>query len=97
MDGSEYEPDPEYIKELDAVYLDVAGELTNMRLWLLADPKRRKTRRGIKRFIFHWVTHTCVKRPVVHRPKVLEEMDSPVNATQEGRAKGLADLKGVLK
>ena len=35
--------------------VDVKQELRNMRGWLLARPKRRKTQRGIGKFIQHWL------------------------------------------
>jgi len=35
--------------------VDVMGELKRMRAWLDARPTRRKTARGIKRFITGWL------------------------------------------
>ena len=35
--------------------VDVMQELRNMRGWLSSNPKRRKTRAGIKRFIINWL------------------------------------------
>lgn len=36
--------------------IDVMQELRNMRGWLLGNPKNRKTKGGIKRFITHWLS-----------------------------------------
>lgn len=35
--------------------VDVMQQLRNMRGWLEANPTRRKTKRGIKRFIVNWL------------------------------------------
>ena len=37
--------------------VDVAQELRNMQGWCLGNPERRKTRRGVKRFIHGWLSH----------------------------------------
>lgn len=35
--------------------VDIMQQLRNMRGWLEANPTRRKTKRGIKRFIVNWL------------------------------------------
>jgi hypothetical protein len=78
------------------VYYGVVGELERMRLWLLADPFRRKTRRGVKRFIFLWVSKTCARRPKAAAP--MEKKDGPVAVeSRQTRMERLAELKAVLK
>lgn len=57
-DGSVY---PLYRRDLDeyaALYpaADIEQELRNIRGWCMANPTRRKTRRGIRRFINGWLS-----------------------------------------
>lgn len=56
-DGTEWEVPEELMKELSGAYQKegLETELTKMRLWLLSNPDRRKTRRGIKRFVTNWL------------------------------------------
>ena len=48
---------PDDIAEHTALYpaIDVVQELRNMAGWLVANPAKRKTARGIKRFINSWL------------------------------------------
>ncbi|CAI1687960.1 hypothetical protein [Serratia fonticola] len=56
-DNSEYPISTEYLAELNGLYpaIDVEQELRNQRGWLLSNPKNRKTKSGIKRFITAWL------------------------------------------
>lgn len=56
-DRSEYEVQEGQVKEWEALYpaVDVLQELRNMRGWLLANPEKRKTRRGVLRFVTAWL------------------------------------------
>lgn len=56
-DGSEHEVTEEDLAEYAQLYpaVDVMQQLRNMRGWLLANPQRRKTKRGIKAFISTWL------------------------------------------
>jgi hypothetical protein len=56
-DGSQYAVLPEAVAEWKHLYpaVDVLQELRNMRGWLLANKQKRKTRRGIERFINAWL------------------------------------------
>ena len=56
-DGTEYAVLPETAAELQSLYpaVDVNQELRNMRGWLIANPKNRKTRAGIMRFVNGWL------------------------------------------
>ena len=56
-DGTYYEPDDEYLIQLQRAYstVDVFAELNAMAMWCDANPKKRKTERGIKKFITSWL------------------------------------------
>lgn len=56
-DGSEHPVTPEDVAEYSRLYpaVDVMQQLRNMRGWILANPSRRKTKRGIKAFISTWL------------------------------------------
>jgi hypothetical protein len=62
-DGAEYDPDPVFIRELQKAYpyVDVAAELQKMRVWSISNPQKRKTRRGINRFITMWISRNNKK------------------------------------
>lgn len=57
-DGTEHPVTQEDFNEYASLYpaVDVMQELRDMRGWLLANPARRKTRRGIKAFIRTWLS-----------------------------------------
>ena len=50
--------------ELHKTYLNVDAELAKARLWLIANENRRKTRRGMGRFITGWLARGGQLRPV---------------------------------
>ena len=59
-DGTSF---PVYRRDVDeyaALYpaIDVEQELRKIRGWCLANPTRRKTKRGVKRFINSWMSHS---------------------------------------
>lgn len=56
-DGSEFSVTEALVTEFESLYpaVDVRQELRNQRGWLLAQPRRRKTRRGIRRFVSGWM------------------------------------------
>ena len=56
--GSDYTVPPSLLTELRSLFpaVDVCAQLRSMRAWLIANPERRKTPRGIKRFIVGWLT-----------------------------------------
>jgi hypothetical protein len=56
-DGTEYLPEEKYIEELKLAYqgLDIDQQLRQMRIWCISNPSRRKTKRGIKKFINGWL------------------------------------------
>ena len=57
-DGSEHPVTQEDFNEYAALYpaVDVMQELRDMRGWLLANPSRKKTKRGIRAFIRTWLS-----------------------------------------
>lgn len=56
--GEEVGVSEEDAAEMARLYpaVDVSGALLRMRAWLLANPKRRKTKRGMSRFINAWLS-----------------------------------------
>ena len=56
-DGTDYEPDNDFLMELQRAYqgIDLEFQFKKMRIWCLSNASRRKTRRGIKRFINNWL------------------------------------------
>ena len=57
-DGTEYGVTEEQCREWADLYpaVDVLQQLRNMRGWLLSNKERRKTKRGISRFITGWLS-----------------------------------------
>lgn len=57
-DGTEYTLMENDVQKLEQLYpeVDVKAEIRKMIGWLDASPERRKTRRGIKRFVNGWLT-----------------------------------------
>ena len=57
-DGTEYPVATSMANEWQQLYqaTNVVTELRKMRGWLLADPARRKTKRGILRFVTNWLS-----------------------------------------
>lgn len=58
VDGTEFGVTEETAAELAVLYpaVDVAQQLRSMRGWLLANPKNRKTKAGIMRFVNSWLS-----------------------------------------
>ena len=58
VDGTDFEISVEMVSELSSLYpaVDVEQQLRNMRGWLLANPKNRKTKAGIMRFVNSWLS-----------------------------------------
>jgi hypothetical protein len=56
--GTDFEISVEMVAELSGLYpaVDVAQQLRSMRGWLLANPKNRKTKAGIMRFVNSWLS-----------------------------------------
>lgn len=58
VDGTDFEISVEMVAELSGLYpaVDVEQQLRNMRGWLWANPKNRKTKAGIMRFVNSWLS-----------------------------------------
>lgn len=57
VDGSDFPIAQKTVDELSGLYpaVDIAQQLRNMRGWLLSNPKNRKTKSGIMRFVNSWL------------------------------------------
>ncbi|WP_447908164.1 hypothetical protein [Serratia fonticola] len=66
-DGSEFGVTESMVSEFKKLYpsADVEQELRNQRGWLMSEPTRRKTKRGIKRFITGWLSREQDKGPKI--------------------------------
>lgn len=66
----------EYVRAYPAI--SVMAELGKMRTWLLSNPKNKKTRQGITRFMCSWLSRAQNTAPVISRttPK-LEQSETP--------------------
>lgn len=70
-DGTEYAVTEEQSQEWAGLYpaVDVIQQLRGMRAWLLANPRRRKTRNGINAFVVNWLSREQDKgRPYTPAP-----------------------------
>lgn len=58
VDGTDFQISVETATELSGLYpaVDVEQQLRNMRGWLLANPKNKKTKSGIMRFVNSWLS-----------------------------------------
>ena len=58
VDGTTFDPDLADLAQWASAYpaVNVEQELRKMRAWLDANPKNRKTKSGIKRFVNAWLT-----------------------------------------
>lgn len=56
-DGSEFQVPASLASEYAAAYpgVDVASELAQVRAWCLSNPRKRKTKNGIRRFLNSWL------------------------------------------
>lgn len=72
IDNTMYPISQEKVDEWQSVYqaIDVKNELEKMKCWLNANPKNRKTRKGIERFIVAWLNRSQDKAPRVEYKKV---------------------------
>ena len=67
--------------------VDVAQEYRNMKAWLLASPKRQKTKSGIRRFMASWLTRAqdTPKPQGVSNGKFAGKTESSLDAAQQAR------------
>lgn len=71
-DGTEYGVPTKDVEEWKELYpaVDVEQELRNMRGWILAEKTRRKTRRGINRFINGWLSKSQDKSSKTYKNQI---------------------------
>ena len=83
VDGSEYEVFAEQAREWSLAYpaVDVGAELIRMRVWLTANARKRKTKRGIAAFVVAWLSKTQ------DRPR----QDSPAHGPRHSPASNSAE------
>jgi hypothetical protein len=64
-DGTEFPVTEPMLVEYGELYpsVDVRQELRNQRGWLLSEPGKRKTKRGIKKFITGWLSREQDRGP----------------------------------
>ena len=77
-DGSEYGVQEDYFNKMKKLFpaVDVMTELRKMSAWAINNPTKRKTEKGIKRFIGAWLssaqdnaTKTSSARAIVNQPQ----------------------------
>ena len=68
-DGTEWRPSAALVAEYVRLYpgVDVKQQFNEMRAWCLSNPKKRKTHRGIKRFVNSWLSGEQDKASRVRR------------------------------
>lgn len=56
-DGTEYDIDEDFVNQMKELYpkVDVEKELLAMKGWLIGNPSKRKTKKGMPRFITGWL------------------------------------------
>jgi hypothetical protein len=56
--GEEWQPEPEDVLKWQKLYpaVNVEAELNKMEGWLDANPRKRKTKMGVKRFVNSWLS-----------------------------------------
>lgn len=69
-DGSEWRPDEALFAEYVRLYpgVDVKQQFNEMRAWCLGNPEKRKTRRGVRRFVNTWLSKAQDKASAFKRP-----------------------------
>lgn len=87
--GSEYTVTAAEVAEWTLTYpdKDVPGELRKMRQWCLADPARKKTPKGVKKFVTGWLA----RPPMTHAPSGRR---NNTDAHFEGIAEKFANYNG---
>lgn len=88
VDGSDFPIAQETVDELSGLYpaVDVDQQLRNMRGWLLANPKNRKTKAGIMRFVNSWLSREQNQA----RPQDRQQFQKPTKAQELDDFYGMA-------
>ena len=94
--GEEYGVKQDYVNELTKAYpyIDIIAEFNKMRAWCLSNPDKRKTLKGIRRFINSWLSKAG--QPMVWN-KPQEEDYGSSKAYLEGARHDKEVLEGYFK
>lgn len=78
-DNSEYPIYFEFVQEMQSLYpnVDVMAELRKMRGWSLSNPTKRKTKRGVKKFINNWLAKEQDKGNYTTQVKQSKQSNNP--------------------
>lgn len=80
-DRTLYSIDNQLIKELTPIYskVDICEQLKQMKGWLIGNPAKQKTRKGIKRFITGWLSReqTRILNSQTQPEKNIEKIKAP--------------------
>lgn len=90
-DGKAFAVPEQFVQELKSTYprIDVEYQLQKARLWLIANPGRQKTSRGMTRFLNNWMGNqkpTAEIHPIQSRHNGFDERDY-----SEGLIEGVPD------
>ena len=97
--GEEWQPEDEDIIQWQKTYqaVDVFQELAKMESWLDANPSKRKTSKGIKRFVNSWLSRAQDKggsSPIkIDGPKPW--VDGPKTMRQRSNLDDLTDITWI--
>lgn len=79
-DGTEFDVREPYVLELERAYprAAVRQELAKARAWTISNPSKRKTRRGIARFLNAWMdrAHADGKQSAANEPSLLPRLEA---------------------
>lgn len=80
-DGTLYTIDRQLVEELTPIYskVDICEQLKQMKGWLIGNPAKQKTRKGIKRFITGWLSReqTRILNSKTPSEKNIEKIKAP--------------------
>lgn len=102
-DGTEWKPTQAQFDEWKRLYpsVDVTAEFRNMRGWCNANPKRRKTARGITSFVNGWLSRTQnnprTAQAVKKSQTVPAYMENAVETSETASEDDLNEIKEMLK
>lgn len=94
VDKTDYPLSDTQVSEYSELYpaVDVMGELRKMRAWLISNPRQKKTRAGILRFVNYWLSKEQDKGGKGPGPG-----GGPVTRGQAKSAANMAAAQNVLK
>ncbi len=75
--------------------LNLSQEFTRMHLWLHANPTRRKTAKGIRKFVVNWLLRASSSHVVVPLPEHMKEQITEPSFPAEERAVTVAEIRNL--